>query len=82
MNTAYAANMDTSGPTCDPEREPFLGDAPYQQRGERGRLGCGTSGKQPFLGWTSDRLRIATFAFQGYDPAALIDWWRTDAGPV
>lgn len=82
MNTAYAANMDTSGPICTAEREPFLGDAPYQQRGDTGRLGCGSSGKQPFLGWTSDRLRIATFAFQGFDSESLLAWWRGDAGPV
>jgi hypothetical protein len=81
MNAAYASNLDTSGPNCAATPKPFVGDAPYRQRGDSGRLGCGQSGRQPFLAWTSDRLRIATFAFQGYDPDSLLEWWRGDAGP-
>ena len=81
MNAAYASNLDTSGPDCAATPEPFVGDAPYHRGGDSGRLGCGVSGEQPFLAWTSDRLRIATFAFQGYDPDSLLTWWRGDAGP-
>jgi hypothetical protein len=81
MNAAYAGNLDTSGPTCTAEPNPFVGDAPYRERGDSGRLGCGVSGKQPFLAWTSDRLHIATFAFQGYDSTELLEWWRGNAGP-
>ncbi|MGH3761567.1 protein kinase domain-containing protein [Actinophytocola sp.] len=81
MNAAHAANLDTSGPNCAGNPKPFVGDAPYSRRGDTGRLGCGQSGKQPFLAWTSDKLRIATFAFQGYDADSLLEWWR-DAGPV
>ena len=32
--------------------------------------------------WTNDKLAIEVFAFQGLEPAAMIDWWRHDAGPV
>jgi len=81
MNAAYASNLDTSGPGCAAKPKPFVGDAPYRERGDSGRLGCGVSGGQPFLAWTSEKLRIATFAFQGYDPDALLEWWRADAGP-
>jgi hypothetical protein len=81
MNAAYASNLDTSGPSCAATPNPFVGDAPYQEHGDSGRLGCAVSGKHPFLAWTSNRLRIATFAFQGYDPDALLEWWRGDAGP-
>jgi len=82
MNDAYAGNLDTSGPDCARRPKPFVGDAPYRRAGDSGRLGCADVGGRPSLVWTSDKLRIATFAYQGYDPEYLIDWWRGDAGPV
>src|ERR1044072_6376807 len=80
MNAAYAGNLDTSGPDCARTPKPFVGDGPYRQRGDSGRLGCATSGGGPYLAWTSDKHRIATFAFQGWNPDALVEWWRA-AGP-
>jgi serine/threonine protein kinase len=82
MNDAYAGNLDTSGPDCARKPKPFVGDAPYRRAGDSGRLGCAEVSGLPSMVWTSDKLRIATFAYQGYDPDSLLEWWRSDAGPV
>jgi hypothetical protein len=84
MNEAYLRGQQVSGGDCTAGPPNFSGDAPYAQRGDTGRLSCGTTGTppQPALSWTSDRFRILTFAYRGWDQAKLIEWWQTAAGPV
>ncbi|MPZ79330.1 MAG: protein kinase [Actinophytocola sp.] len=82
MNARYFDALGTSGPDCTTAPKDFTGDAPYTLGAASGRLGCAKPAGQLFLTWTSNSLRIATFAYQGYDTDYLLDWWRTEAGPT
>jgi len=80
MNAVYARNSDISGPDCTTQPADFLGGAPYSKPGVSGRLGCASNDGSRWLVWTDDQLDILAFAFEGND--RLLDWWRSDAGPV
>ncbi|HEX2131546.1 MAG TPA: serine/threonine-protein kinase [Actinophytocola sp.] len=82
MNASYAGDLDVSGPDCTTVPRGFTGDAPYARAGATGRLGCEQRDGRPFLSWTHERLRIAVFAYRGASPELLLEWWRTEAGPV
>jgi hypothetical protein len=82
MNAAYARNNDISLTDCTTQPTDFHGNAPYSRNGTSGQLGCGKNSNGPYLIWTNDQLEIATMVFGGADPAILLDWWRSDAGPM
>ena len=84
MTAAYLSDQTVSGGDCQANPPNFSGDSPYAARGDTGRLACGTTGTppQPALTWTSEKFRILTFAYFGWDQAELIEWWRTAAGPI
>ncbi|MFL6073601.1 MAG: serine/threonine-protein kinase [Mycobacteriales bacterium] len=81
MRASYGATVP-NGADCTGEPSGFDGEYPYSRGGETGRLRCSTdnTGDRSLI-WTDDRLAIEGMAFQGRDPAAMIDWWRNDAGP-
>ncbi|MFC0533693.1 Hsp70 family protein [Phytohabitans kaempferiae] len=80
MRRSYGSGRQGSDCTTLPSG--FNGEAPYRRGGATGRLGCGQVEGNRWLEWTTDHLAIRAFAFQGGDPAAMIDWWRHDAGPL
>ncbi|MBE1491443.1 Hsp70 family protein [Plantactinospora soyae] len=82
MRRSYGSGR-TGGADCTKQPRSFAGESSYQRGRVSGRLRCGSdeSGNR-WLEWTTDELAIASFAFQGGDPAAMIDWWRHDAGPA
>jgi hypothetical protein len=81
MDAAYLAQQDSSGGDCRTNPPNFDGDAPYERGGDAGRLSCGAVNGNHTLIWTSNNLNILVLAFQGKDPARLIDWWTNGAGP-
>ncbi|MBF9135068.1 hypothetical protein I0C86_40025, partial [Plantactinospora sp. S1510] len=81
MRRSYGSGR-TGGADCTALPRRFAGESSYRRGRVTGRLQCGSdeSGNR-WLEWTTDQLAIQAFAFQGGDPAAMIDWWRHDAGP-
>jgi hypothetical protein len=64
---------------------PKVGGQSYRRdNGSGGRLRCGVHNEtgERYLEWTDERLAIAVYAHGGTEPAAMIDWWTHDAGPV
>ncbi|MCI2416057.1 serine/threonine protein kinase [Saccharopolyspora sp. K220] len=83
MNSSYEWNTDITGPDCNTGPPDFRGNAPYARNGTTGRLSCAMNDTgNPFLIWTDDQQKILTFAFKGSDPPVLLDWWRSQAGPI
>jgi len=82
MRRSYG-NRPARDKACTALPRPFAGEAPYRRGGLTGWLRCGTNENgRRWLEWTTEQLGIQAFAFNGGDPAAMIDWWRHDAGPV
>jgi hypothetical protein len=82
MRRSYGTHP-ASDKKCTALPRPFRGEAPYRRGRMSGWLRCGTDDAgNRWLEWTTDQVAIRAFAFQGGDPAAMIDWWRHDAGPV
>lgn len=85
-NAAMQASYGTpemDGADCTTETTGFSGEHAYSRGHETGRLQCSTTddtGERDMV-WTDNRLSIEGFAFEGGDPAAMIDWWLNDAGP-
>jgi Protein kinase domain len=83
MNADYEWNTDVSGPPCTTQPPGFEGNAPYSRGGTSGQLACfAREDGNTVLIWTDTRRNILTLAFEGYEPATVLDWWRTEAGPL
>jgi hypothetical protein len=81
MRRSYGSG-GAGGRACTTLPDGFTGEAAYRLGRATGRLRCGTNEDgSRYLEWTHDGLAVQAFAFQGGDPAAMIDWWRHDAGP-
>jgi hypothetical protein len=82
MNAAYGVPQP-DGQDCTDPANSFNGEHSYNRAGQTGRLECFTpdNTQDRDMQWTDDQLAIETFAFQGRDPAAMLDWWTNDAGP-
>lgn len=80
MHASYGA-PEIGGEDCTGQTTGFNGEHAYTRGRETGRLTCSSDSGRRSLTWTDDRLAIEVEAFQGGDPAAMIDWWRYDAGP-
>ncbi len=82
MNAAYGVPQP-DGQDCTDPANGFGGEHSYSRAGQTGRLECFTpdNTQDRDMQWTDDQLAIETFAFQGRDPAAMLDWWTNDAGP-
>ena len=85
MNASYGVPQ-LGGTDCTTEttdKDGFDGEHAYSRGGESGRLECATDNTgERSMTWTDNRLAIEGLAFQGGDPAAMIDWWLNDAGPT
>ncbi|MGH3566965.1 MAG: hypothetical protein ACRDRH_13220, partial [Pseudonocardia sp.] len=70
------------GPDCTTNPPDFRGAAQYTRPdGSTGTLMCGRNDAgNAVLDWTDDAKRIRALAF-AVEPATLIAWWQTDAGP-
>ncbi|RZS32642.1 serine/threonine protein kinase [Herbihabitans rhizosphaerae] len=83
MRANYEAGGYPKGPDCTTLPPNFSGESTYSRGGSTGRLLCHTHEKGfRYMSWTDERLAIQAFAFQGYQPADMIAWWHTQAGPV
>jgi hypothetical protein len=81
MSASYGVPQPDSA-DCATLPSGFDGEHAYSRGGQTGRLECMTDNTgERSLTWTDDRLSIEGMAFQGGDPAAMIDWWLNDAGP-
>lgn len=82
MRASYGT-PEVDGADCTTATDSFYGEHSYTRGGETGRLECDTTdntGERSMM-WTDNRLAIEGLAFDGGDPAAMIDWWLNDAGP-
>lgn len=85
MNKALAggaADAPDSPRACTALPPHFSASTRYARDGGTGRLSCSSNDATLNLTWTDDRLKIMVTAVEASDPAALISWWRTAAGPV
>ena len=83
MNQSYQLETNLGSVDCTTYPADFVGEGPYVRDGTTtGRLLCGNNSGVPYLGWTNDKLNIMVYAFKGNDPADMINWWLTEAGPV
>lgn len=78
-----AALGPATGPDCTSVPPGSRGAAPYTRPdGSTGILTCGTNeAGRTYLAWTDDQASILGVAFDD-DPARLIRWWQTQAGPL
>jgi hypothetical protein len=84
MNADFESfNAGTTGPPCTTAPPDFEGNAPYSRGGASGQLACfSRDDGSTVMIWTDTRRNIMTFAFEGFEPATILDWWHTEAGPL
>jgi hypothetical protein len=82
---AVASGAVAGAPDCQALPPQFLGSARYTRPdGSTGNLACAVSSAgDAYLLWTDDQKLIGALAIAdgADDPAALIAWWQTQAGP-